>query len=248
MQRFITKSPSSIQILKSAKLSSSLPVNTLIYGEAGVGKKLIASEILVSSTAINAKELEKAIIDKQIDLKEFSSLIVYDIHLVINLDEFLESLKKIKLVATSLHKHEKYTTQFAIKIEIPSLDQRPEDLEEIIQTYIKEASNIYKSSNNFNKNEINIDLSGNGITLKQSIYKAILLKSITKQEMMDTFETYMYSQLQDGKTYKQLLEIFEIPLLKSAKKAFKSQLQMANKLVINRITLRKKLHKYFGEV
>lgn len=247
MQRFITKSASSIQILKSAKLSASLPVNTLIYGEAGVGKKLIAKEILVSSTAISAKELEIAIINKQIDLKQFTSLIIYDIHLVINLDEFLECLKNIKLVATSLHKHEKYNTQFAIKIEIPSLDQRKEDLEELIDIYVKEASQIYKSSNSYNIKDITIDLSGNGITLKQSIYKSILLKSITKQEMINTLETYLYTQLTNGKTYKELLEVFEIPLLKSAKKAFKSQLQMANKLVINRITLRKKLHKYFGE-
>ncbi len=49
------------------------------------------------------------------------------------------------------------------------------------------------------------------------------------------------------RTYKQLLEVFEIPLLKAAKKVYKSQLQMANKLNINRITLRKKLNKYFGE-
>jgi DNA-binding protein Fis len=39
-----------------------------------------------------------------------------------------------------------------------------------------------------------------------------------------------------------------VPLLKAAKTAFKSQLKMAEKLSINRITLRKKIHQYFGEL
>ena len=248
MDKFITKSDSSKQILKSAKLSANLPVNTLIYGEVGVGKKLLATEILPNSTSITAKKLEKLIIENQIDLKEYKSLIIYDLQNVINIDEFLENLKSIKLVVTSLDKHEKYSSTFAIKIEIPSLDKREEDLEELTNIYIKEASKIYKTNNNIDIYKgIKFDLSGNGITLKQSIYKYILLQSITKQEMMDTLQTYLYTQVKEDKTYKQLLEIFEIPLLKASKKAFKSQLKMAKQLSINRMTLRKKLHLYFGE-
>ena len=246
MERFITKSDLSKQILKSAKLSTSLPVNTLIYGQIGVGKKLLSAEILPNSTAISAKELEKLIILKQVNLSEYTSLIIYDLHTVINIEEFLNNLKNIKLVATSLDKHEKFSTLFAIKIEIPPLENRKEDLEELISIYKKEALRIYKSNNNI-QTDIDIDLSGNGITLKQSIYKSILLQSITKQEMMDTFETYLYNQVNNDKTYKELLELFEVPLLKASKKAFKSQLKMSQKLDINRITLRKKLHKYFGE-
>ncbi len=248
MNKFITKSDSSKQILKSAKLSANLPVNTLIYGETGVGKKLLASEILPNTTSIIAKHLEKLINENQINLKEYRSLIIYDLHTVLNIEEFLENLKNIKLVVTSFDKHEKYSSIFAIKIEIPSLDKRVEDLEELTNIYIKEASEIYKTNNNIDIYKgIKFDLSGNGITLKQSIYKYILLQSITKQEMMDTFETYLYNQVVEDKTYKQLLEVFEIPLLKATKKAFKSQLKMSKQLDINRMTLRKRLHLYFGE-
>ena len=116
MERFITKSDLSKQILKSAKLSSSLPVNTLIYGQVGVGKKLLSAEILPDSTAIKANELEKLIISNQIDLSEYNSLIIYEIDKVLNLEQFLNSLKYIKLVATSLEKYERFNTFFAIKI------------------------------------------------------------------------------------------------------------------------------------
>jgi DNA-binding NtrC family response regulator len=246
MEKFIAQSEISKQILKSAKLSADLPVNTLIYGEVGVGKKLLALEILPNKTSIMAKELEKLINNKQINLEEYSSLIVHNIHQVINIDEFLENLKNIKLVATSLDNHTKYHNTFAIKLEIPSLEERKEDLDELITLYKKEAMNIYGS--NINVDKINIDLSGNGITLKQSIYKSILLHSMSKNEMMQTLQSFIYRELHNGKTYKELLELFEVPLLKAAKEAFKSQLKMAEKLSINRITLRKKIHQYFGEL
>jgi DNA-binding NtrC family response regulator len=246
MEKFIAQSEISKQILKSAKLSADLPVNTLIYGELGVGKKLLAQEILPNATTIAAKELEKLINNKQINLQEHNAIIIHNIDKVINLEEFLENLKGVKLVATALDNHTKYHTSFAIKLEIPSLEDRQEDLDELIKNYKQEAMNIYGSTSNIEN--INIDLSGNGITLKQSIYKSILLQSMSKNEIMQTLQTFIGRELQNGKTYKELLELFEVPLLKAAKTAFKSQLKMAEKLSINRITLRKKIHQYFGEL
>ena len=73
MKKFIAQSEISKQILKSAKLSADLPVNTLIYGEIGVGKKLLAKEILPNTTTILAKELEKLINNNQINLEEIAS-------------------------------------------------------------------------------------------------------------------------------------------------------------------------------
>jgi len=248
MKRFITKSESSQQILKSAKLASTLPVNTLISGEVGVGKKLLAAEILPSSTAIEANELEKLLINNQFDLSAYKTLIVYDLHNVINIEEFLQNLKNIKLVITSQNSHNKFSSFFPIKINILPLKQRKEDLEELKNIYIKEATNIYNLSKKLSLGDIKIDLSKNGYTLKQSIYKSVLLQSITTNEMMNLLQKYLNEQLQDAKTYKELIAIFEIPILKAAKNLFKSQLKMAEKLSINRITLRKKLDMYSKEL
>ena len=62
MDKFIAKSPISQQILKSVKLSADLPVNTLIFGQSGVGKKLLAKEISQNGFTIQGKDLEKLII------------------------------------------------------------------------------------------------------------------------------------------------------------------------------------------
>lgn len=246
MTKFIASSLTSQQILKSAKLSADLPINTLIYGQSGVGKKLLAQEILPNAFTINGKDLEKLIISKQIDLNNYSSMIILNPNSIVNVEEFFDNLKNIKLVGISLDKNEKFSQYFAIKIEIPPLEERVEDLNELIEIYKQEAMSIYNT--NISLKNIKLDLSGNGITLKQSIYKSILLQSISTNDMLQTMEFYLTKKLNDGKTYKDLLEVFEVPLLKSAKKVFKSQLQMADNLQINRITLRKKIHQYFGEL
>jgi len=246
MEKFIATSQISQQILKSAKLSADLPINTLIYGQNGVGKKLLAHEILPNAFLIQGGELEKLIIAKQIDLASYQAIIVENMNSILNIEEFFQQLKNIKVVGTNSDKNDKFNQYFAIKIEIPPLKERPEDLEEIIEIYKKEAMSIYNT--NVPVKNIEIDLSENGITLKQSIYKSILLQSINTKDMLQTMENYLTKKLENGDTYRDLIEIFEIPLLKAAKKIYKSQLQMADKLEINRITLRKKIHQYFGEL
>ncbi len=246
MEKFIATSQISQQILKSAKLSADLPINTLIYGQKGVGKKLLAQEIIPNAFMINGGELEKLIISKQIDLALYQAIIIDNMDDILNVEEFFHHLKNIKIVGTNNDKNDKFNQYFAIKIEIPPLRERPEDLEEIIEIYKKEAMSIYNT--NVSVKNIEIDLSENGITLKQSIYKSILLQSINTKDMLQTMENYLTKKLESGATYRDLIEIFEIPLLKAAKKIYKSQLQMADKLEINRITLRKKIHQYFGEL
>jgi DNA-binding NtrC family response regulator len=246
MERFIATSQISQQILKSAKLSADLPINTLIYGQIGVGKKLLAHEILPNAFIINGGELEKLIISKQIDLAAYQAIIIENIDDILNIEEFFQHLKNIKIVGTNTDKNDKFNQYFAIKIEIPPLKERPEDLEEIIEIYKKEAMSIYNT--NVSIKNLDIDLSENGISLKQSIYKSILLQSMNTKDMLHTMENYLTKKLEAGATYRDLIEIFEIPLLKAAKKVYKSQLQMADKLEINRITLRKKIHQYFGEL
>ena len=226
-------------------MSAQLPVNVIILGQVGVGRKLLSKEILPSAQSYEAKVFEKLIIDDKINSEELNSIILYNINKALNKTELLEKLEGIKIVATGFSCDEDYLDKFAVKIEILPLDERQEDLEELKQFYINEAKKIYAS--NITPKDMKIDLSGNGITLKQSIYKSVLLKSITKQELMNTLNDFFIREFQVQRSYKQLLEVFEIPMLKAAKTVYKSQLQMATKLDINRITLRKKLKKYFGE-
>lgn len=244
MEKFLACCESSKKILNIAQMSANLPVNILIIGQSGVGKKLLAQQISLDTPVFDAKTLESSIVNSTANVKQYNELIITNLESVLNKQEFLDNLTNIKIIATTKYMLSEIETQFAIKIDIPPLKERPEDLEEIISLYLKQAQEIYEI--NIAKKDIDIDLSLNGISLKKSIFKNTMLKSLTDEDMKESLEYFILQKLKENKDYKELLEIFEIPLLKAAKHQFKSQLQMATNLKINRITLRKKLDLYFG--
>jgi len=244
MEKFITLSSSSKKALHIVKMSSSLPVNILIFGDIGVGKKLLANEALENYTAYQAIEFEKMIQNKQIDFQSYKHIVLYDIQELLNKKQFFDKMKDIKIVATSNSDYNDIDNNFSVKIKLEPLSQREEDLNELINIYTKEANKIYFSEKT--TNDVKIDISKNGLSLKESIFKSVLLNSITKDELINIMYDYFLNELEkENKTYKDLLEIFEIPLLKASKKINTSQVQMAKQLDINRITLRKKLTQYF---
>lgn len=242
MTKFITESESSKKILNVAQISSSLPVNILVIGQKGVGKKVLARQILPNALIFDAKILEEGLINKTVNLEEYVELIITNIENVLNKKEFLERFLNIKLVATTTCISGDIEDTFAVKLDIPSLIERKEDLEALIKIYLKEAREIYEID--IDAKDIDIDLSSNGVSLKKSIFKNSILKSLNDDDMDYSLEQFILHKLKKEYSYKDLLECFEVPLLKAAKKEYKSQLQMANKLKINRITLRKKIEQY----
>ncbi len=246
MNKFIAKSESSKKLLNIAQISSSLPVNILIIGPKGVGKKILAQNILPDASIFDARTLEETLINKTANIEEYVEIIITNIEQVVNKKEFLERLIHIKVVATSTYLPQDIEASFAVKLDIPPLAERKEDLEELIKIYLKEAKEIYEID--IESKDIDIDLSTNGVSLKKSIFKNSILKSLKDEDMSYSLEQFILNKLKKEYNYKDLLEYFEIPLLKAAKKEYKSQLQMANKLQINRITLRKKIDQYSAEL
>lgn len=245
MNKFIAKSPESKKILNIIQTSAMLPVNFIIRGETGVGKKLLAKEILPQGISFDARFLETSLINDTINIEQYQEIIITDIQNVLNKKEFLANLNGIKIVATSKTLVNDIEEHFAVKLDMPSLSRRPEDLKEIAKIYLKEANEIYDS--NISLDHINLDTSHNGLSLKKSIYKNTILHSLTDKDMTKALESFISHKLDENQPYKYFLKVIEIPLLNIAKLKFKSQLQMATKLNLNRITLRKKIEQYFGK-
>ena len=245
MKKFIARSEASKKILNIAQMSSSLPVNVMIIGEVGVGKKLLAQNILPDATYFDAKVLEENLTKETFNTEEYKELIILNIDSVLNKKEFLLHLNEIKIVVTTTKNLTDVESQFAIKIDIPPLVQRVEDLEELKNIYLTEANDIYNA--NIEMDDLEFDLSLNGDTLKNSIYKTVSMRALNDEDMMKSLEYFISNKFNENKDYRDLLKYFEIALLKAAKNRFKSQLQMATKLNINRMTLRKKLEQYFAQ-
>ncbi|HIP60401.1 MAG TPA: hypothetical protein EYH01_08250 [Campylobacterales bacterium] len=244
MDEFITESQVSKNALNMATLASTLPVQVLIFGEVGVGKKSLAHVVFHDATLFDALEFQDMINDNSINLEDFEILILSDIDRVNNIKQFIEKLEKqhIKIIATATQEKESFGEKFAVRIDLLPLRDRSEDLENLSLNYLTQANRLFGTDTKIDN--IEMDFSKNSISLRESIYRGVVFDSINENQLATLLEGFLLKQMDEITEYKELLEIFEIPLIKASRTKFKSQLQMSGALNINRNTLRKKINQY----
>ncbi len=246
MQEYIAKDSISKEILNSAKLLQAVGVNALILGEMGVGKKSLAKYILPQSEIYEAKQLQKDIADDVLSLNN-DAIIVDKLHEITNIDLFLKWIENnsIRVIAISNTENlnQKLKDIFSINLEIPNLTKREEDTKALVTKFSQEASSILEMPL-ISQSKLIINTSTNTHSLRKSIYFSYLFETIGEHEILMFLEKYISENLKGENSYKDLSYIFEVPLLKASTKKYKSQVQVAKHLGLNRITLRKKLEIY----
>jgi len=243
MQEYIAQDEISREILNSAKLLQAVNVNALIIGSDGVGKKSLARYILPSSKIYEAKNLQQDIIDEAIIIQN-DAIIVDKVHEITNINLFLNWIEEnsIRIIAISNSDvlNQKLKDIFSINLEIPDLFKRENDTKHLIQKFSKEASQTLDMSTIPNSKLIT-NLTNNAHSLRKSIYFSYLFETIGEEEILMFLERYLSEHLEGENSYKDLIYLFEVPLIKASTKKYKSQVQVAKHLGLNRITLRKKL-------
>lgn len=244
MGDFIANSEVSKNALNMANLASTLPVQVLIFGEIGTGKRSLANVVAPESNRYDALVLQEQIREGIFKLDDIESVIITDIHRITNIKQFIEKLEEhnIKVVATATEEKESFGEKFAVRIDLLPLIQRPADMKVLSESYLQEANKLFGSSVHIN--DITLDVARNAHSLKESIYRGVLFDSVDRDQVLGLLEKFLYRQMDIQTEYKDLLEIFEIPLINAAREKYRSQLQMASKLNINRNTLRKKINQY----
>jgi len=249
MKEYIAEDEISKEILNSAKLLQTVDVNALIIGSFGVGKKSLAKYILPKSKIYDAKVLQQDIADEVLTLHD-DAIIVDKVDEITNINLFLNWIEtnniRIIAISTSEILNQKLQSIFSINLKIPDLHKRGNDTKLLVQKFSKEASSTL-DMNTIQTSKLIINTSNNAHSIRKSIYFSYLFETIGEDEILMFMENYIYSNLKGENSYKDFLYLFEAPLLKAAKKKYKSQVQMAKHLGLNRITLRKKLdiHKGF---
>ena len=246
MQNFIAEDGISKEILNSAKLLQAVQVNALILGNAGAGKKSLAKYILPNSEIYEAKNLQKDIIDEILTLQN-EAIIIDKINEITNVDLFLKWIEQnnIRIIAISNTENlnQKIKDIFSINLEIPNLTKREEDTKALVNKFSQEASLILDLPK-IPSSKLIVNISNNTHSLRKSIYFSYLFETIGEHEILMFLEKYLSENLKGENSYKDLSYIFEVPLLKASTKKYKSQVQVAKHLGLNRITLRKKLETY----
>jgi len=238
---FVTASEASYQAFKTATLLKTLSVNALIMGEVGVGKKSLASFILPDASVVDASNFDELLVT----LESCSEIIISNIDTSPNIERLIQTIKNnsIRVVATSRQSfsNEFIDDLFSVKFDIPPLSERMEDVEELVQTFAKEASELFGGSQNLELDNFQPNLTLNSKSLKRQVMINYLLQDIKDNELMEIIENYLYNKMGSNSDYRNFLYLYEVPLIKAGLSRFKSQLQLSDKLGLNRNTLRKKI-------
>jgi len=241
---YIAKSRASLEALKSANLLKSLNLNALIHGKRGVGKRKLASYVMDVPT-VDGFKLEELLGAIEI----YDKLIIKNFDKISNYAKVKNSLDthKNKIIATSTTSLNNKIEDdfFSLKIYIPPLCDRPEDVVSLSKLFYNEANALFGGQvKRVDCSNIAVDLSENCYSLRKSIYSAYLKSSFDEMDIMDIMKNFLFDKLEEESDYRNLLYLFDIPLIKSGFAKFGSQLAMSRAFGLNRNTLRKKINEY----
>ncbi len=239
---FLTASAASKEAYKTANLLKSLSVNALIGGEHGTGKATLARYILPESPQFDARAFDSIMAA----IPSIDSIILTNIQHSQSIERIYDALKEnhVRLVATTTsftqisHLNDE---MFSIRVQLPPLRERFEDVDMLQQKFIAEAKEIFGVTKDFDIHSIEADLSNNAYSLRRQITMNYLLNDINDKELMQIMESFLIDKLGSNNDYREFLHLFEVPLIQAGMKRFKSQLQLSERLGLNRNTLRKKI-------
>ncbi|WP_457559901.1 Fis family transcriptional regulator [Caminibacter sp.] len=218
---FLAKSSYLQKIKNIADMCKEMQINVYIWGDRGVGKSFLAKYISPNALINPKSPTHNPVIledfDKNPTLEIKSSFIVATGSKPLN-KEFLK----------------KY---FVMDIELKPLSEHPEDIEEFIKFFKEKAKNELKIDKEIKI--LNPDLSENLNSLKRQIYSKYLSPD-SKNEIFKLLKEY-YENTDEEITYEEEINNFEKTLFSAMKTKYKSKLQIATKIKINRVTLTKKM-------
>ena len=237
----ITASDAFYKAFTTATLLKTLSVNALIMGEVGVGKKSLAKFILPDAPIVDASNFEGLLTA----LQSSNEIIITNIENSPNLKLLIQHINKnsVRVIATSKQAFINLyiDEQFSVKFDILPLREREEDVRLLIEKFSLEASSIFGGENQYNLENVVPDLSENANSLRRQIMINYLIQDINDLELMEIMQNYLSSKLGSNNDYKNFLHLYEVPLIKAGLQKYKSQLQLSDKLGLNRNTLRKKI-------
>ncbi|PHR56699.1 MAG: Fis family transcriptional regulator [Arcobacter sp.] len=238
---FISVSSASLEALKTANLLKGLPINAFIFGQNGTGKKSLAKYILPDAPIVDASlhdELEGA-------LNSHKNVIITNFDKIPNYDNFQILLDKyevrIMALASSVFNTELIEKFFGIKVCLPPLSERVEDVKPLCDYFLDEAKEALSVDSTVKIDMKNIDLSQNAHSIRRHVYMQVQLQDINENELMSIMQSFLLERLGGNNDYRNFLYLFEAPLIKAGLQKFKTQLQLSDKLGLNRNTLRKKI-------
>ena len=241
MESFYTKSEQVQQIIKGLNLTKTLYVSSIIIGQPHIGKKSLVTHLFPDTPVVSGADQEAV----ESMMTTSDELIITDFEKLPNKESLDFDNKRIIATANYIGNQQTIDALFAFIYMMPSLKERPEDVLFLKKAFLKEACNILMADiSQFAAAQLPTDLTGNSKTLKRSIFHYLISRTMGKAEIQEAIYNYLLQHLEGNNGYKEHLDLYEVPLIRSGLKKYRSQLKLSQILGINRNTLRKKIHEH----
>ena len=236
---FLNHSKKIERIIKGFTLTRSLFVSSLLVGEKYTGKRVLIKSLFPNTISVDASKKEELLLA----LKNNSEIIIYNFEKIVNFDDLSFENKRIIAIANPINNSAKIEKKFAFIYKMPCLEER-EDLDELIEYFQHEIEKELMLQSHIELDRESLDLSSNMKSLKASIYKQLMSKTLTAQEIEDILFEYLLKNIEGNNAYRDNLYLLERPLIKAGLQTYKSQLKLSKILGLNRNTLRKKIQEH----
>ena len=237
--QFLSNSPQIDNIVKGLTLTKSLFVSSLIAGEPYTGKRTLVLSLFPNTTYVDASNKEEV----EAALENNSELIIYNFEKLLSFETLNFENKRIIAIANHIENSAKVEKKFAFIYKMPPLRER-DDLKLLIEFFQHEIQHDLMIDSPIKIEHDKLDLSQNIYSLKASLYRQLIHKTLSKEEIKEILFNYLYDNIEGNNAYREYLSLYEKPLIEAGLKKYKSQLKLSNILGLNRNTLRKKIQEH----
>lgn len=237
---FISYSSQVQGIIKGLTLSKSLFISTILWGEPYTGKLTLVRSLFPKTNCVDGEDFQ--LVQKTLENNE--ELIIYNFDAISNIQSLDLENKRIIAIANYTQSPSSIENRFAFIYYMPPLRERLEDVNYFLTKFTEEMKLNLDVTQNIEIDFKYIDLSQNFHSFKTSLYKELVKKTLTKEDIELILFNYLYDEMEGKNAYREHLGLYERPLIRAGLKKFKSQLKLSEVLGLNRNTLRKKIHEH----
>lgn len=236
---FLSNSPQIDNIVKGFTLTKSLFVSSLLVGENHTGKKTLIKMLFPNTIYIDASNNEEL----YLALEKHDEIIIYNFEKLVNFENLNFENKRIIAITNHIENSIKVENKFAFIYQMPSLSER-DDIPLLTAYFQKKIQKELMIDEVIELDFEKLDLSENIKSLKASIYKQLMNKTLNDKDIEEILFEYLLEHIDGNNAYRDYLPLYEKPLIRAGLQKYKSQLKLSNILGLNRNTLRKKIQEH----